>query len=161
MEAMSAAERLSIEEKDATLAELLDRAERGEAVAINRGGRPVAQLVPAPPARDPRQVREALEKLAEIREKISAESGPITLEEILALRHEGHRYAWPFLCLDASVTLAAIWPEERHSVGRGLMAKIMPVGRWFPSSDPEIANSASHAIGVDRWPAIVPRVFES
>jgi prevent-host-death family protein len=34
------------------LAELLDRVERGESVTITRHGKPVAQLVPPPPAQE-------------------------------------------------------------------------------------------------------------
>lgn len=89
---MSAATKSSIEERETTLSDLLDRAERGEEVTISRQGRPVARLVPAAPAHDPEKARQAVQRIFELRDKIRAEHGPVSLEEILASRHEGHRY---------------------------------------------------------------------
>jgi prevent-host-death family protein len=89
---MSAAATSSIDEADANLADLLDRAERGEEVTINRHGRPVASLVPAPPAHDVAKALRAVQELAALREKLRAESGPTTTDEILDLIREGRKY---------------------------------------------------------------------
>ncbi len=89
---MSAATNLSVDEQDTSLADLLDRVERGEEITVSRHGRPIARLVPAPVAHDVERARRAVEKLAELREQLRAEHGTVSLEEILAWRHEGHRY---------------------------------------------------------------------
>lgn len=61
--------------------------ERGVAVRIIRDGRAVAQLVPEAEARA-REVAEAIEGLRAFRKK----SGKAPLDEVLASRHEGHKY---------------------------------------------------------------------
>jgi prevent-host-death family protein len=51
-------------EAETHLGELLDRVERGESVTITRHGKPVAQLVPTPPAQKRNRadvIRELLE----------------------------------------------------------------------------------------------------
>ena len=69
------------------LPELLREVEQGETVVITRRGRPVARLVPAEEI-DRAKVREAIEWIREARKK-----GPkVSVEEILASIHEGHRY---------------------------------------------------------------------
>ena len=64
--------------------QLSSHAERGETVASTHG-RPVAHLVPARNAREEavRRFRSERAKLPPIR---------MSLEELLAARHEGHRY---------------------------------------------------------------------
>jgi antitoxin (DNA-binding transcriptional repressor) of toxin-antitoxin stability system len=74
------------------LSELLDRVERGEEIVITRHGRPVARLSRTGPGHDVAAARAAVEALAELGRKIAAESGPFTIEEILAWRDEGRRY---------------------------------------------------------------------
>ena len=91
---MSASAPRMIDEKDASLSDLLDRAEHGEAITISRHGRPVAQLIPtAPESGDVEEARKAVARLLELPAEL-ARSGvqSCTIEEILALRHEGHKY---------------------------------------------------------------------
>jgi prevent-host-death family protein len=74
-------------EAKAHLAQLLDEVERGETVVITRHGKPIARLVPEkPPATGQRLV----ERIRAFRE---SRRGPSTsVEELLAWRHEGHKY---------------------------------------------------------------------
>jgi prevent-host-death family protein len=74
----------------ARLPEYLDAVERGETIIVTRHGKPVAHLVPAPAARDDR-VRQAIEELLAFRKKRRKGQG-MTIKEILAARHEGHKY---------------------------------------------------------------------
>ena len=73
------------------LSDLLDRVERGEELVITRRGRPVARLIPALPTNDIEKARTAVKELFEIREQIRARRGPVSLEEIIAMRDEGRR----------------------------------------------------------------------
>lgn len=76
-------------ELKAKLSEILGDVERGETVSITRHGKPIARIIPEHhPTRE--KVQRAIEEMRRLRE-----SGPktgITLDEILAWRHEGHRY---------------------------------------------------------------------
>jgi prevent-host-death family protein len=74
-------------EAKAKFAELLDEVERGRIVRITRHGRPVARLVPEPETREA-EVAEAIKSLYALREQV----GKAPLAEILASRHEGHKY---------------------------------------------------------------------
>ena len=76
-------------EAKAKFAQILRTVERGETVVITRHGKKIAHIVPAEDAERAKR-REALERLREMRKKW----GPtgMTREEILAARHEGHRY---------------------------------------------------------------------
>ena len=76
-------------EAKARFAEILRKVEDGETVAITRHGKTVAHLVPA---RDQEQAERdaAVDRFLEIRRRW-APTG-MTEEEILAARHEGHRY---------------------------------------------------------------------
>ncbi len=65
----------------------LDQVERGETLVITRHGKPVARLTPVP-ATDREHVLRPLQQIAEVRET----PGKMTLDEILAARHEGHKY---------------------------------------------------------------------
>jgi prevent-host-death family protein len=71
----------------ARLPQFLDEVERGETIIITRHGRAVAHLVPAP-ARDRDRVRRALDGISALRQRTSH----ISLDELLASRHEGHKY---------------------------------------------------------------------
>lgn len=73
------------------LSELLDCVERGEEVVITRRGKPVAKLVATSEATDPERSREALQRLADLRDRLRSEGVSFTAEEILALRDEGRR----------------------------------------------------------------------
>jgi prevent-host-death family protein len=69
------------------LPRLLRAAERGETVIITRHGRPVAQLGPV---QQPRgfDMAEAMATLEALRRRLPK----VSLGEILAWRHEGHKY---------------------------------------------------------------------
>ena len=81
---------LEIAEAQSRLAELIRDVERGESVAITCDGRTVAHIVPAPYERDAVSRNEALERFL----RVSAEWRPanVAREEILAWRHEGHKW---------------------------------------------------------------------
>lgn len=69
------------------LPRLIRAVERGETVVITRHGRPVARLVPFE-EQDRAEVIEAIERIKRAR----AGRPRVPLEELLAARHEGHRY---------------------------------------------------------------------
>jgi antitoxin (DNA-binding transcriptional repressor) of toxin-antitoxin stability system len=69
------------------LAQLLDEVERGETVVITRHGKPIARLVPEVHGRQA-EVAKAIERLKAFRRTMPR----IPLDELLAARHEGHRY---------------------------------------------------------------------
>ena len=69
----------------ARLSELLNEVERGETILITRHGKAIARITPEG---DPRRraIDEALAELEAFRRTMPK----LTLEEILAARHEGH-----------------------------------------------------------------------
>jgi hypothetical protein len=69
------------------LPRLLDDVEGGETLVITRHGKAIARLVPEADVRREEIVRAFADMRA-----IAARSGGMTVEEILAARHEGHRY---------------------------------------------------------------------
>ena len=73
----------------ARLAELLRDVERGESITITRNGKKIAALVPIEDY-EKEQRRQAIERFKEARRGWRPVN--ISLEEILAWRHEGHRY---------------------------------------------------------------------
>jgi len=73
------------------LPRLLDRVERGESLTITRRGRPVARLVPVE-AHDRERAEKAARNLEKLRLRLRAEKRSVSIEEILASRHEGHRF---------------------------------------------------------------------
>ena len=76
-------------EAKAKLAELLRMVERGESVVITRHGKPIAHMVPAL-ENDLARRRAAVERFRERRRKWRKID--MSTEEILAARHEGHRF---------------------------------------------------------------------
>ena len=76
-------------ELKAKLSEILGDVERGETIHITRHGKAIARIVPEEHP-SPEKVRSAIERMRKLRE--TAPKTGITLEEILAWRHEGHRY---------------------------------------------------------------------
>jgi prevent-host-death family protein len=69
------------------LAQLLDEVERGETVVITRHGKAIARLVPDAHGHGDAR-RRAVEEIRAFRRQ-----GPSTrVEELLAWRHEGHKY---------------------------------------------------------------------
>lgn len=69
------------------LPQLLDDVERGETVVITRHGRPIARLVPETDQRQA-EVDRALDGIRRLR----ARTARVTLAELLASCHEGHKY---------------------------------------------------------------------
>lgn len=70
--------------------ELLERVARGEEVVITKHDKPVARIIPeGRPSLE--KVREAIEGLRQLRERIALRSAPLTDEEIVALIKEGRR----------------------------------------------------------------------
>ena len=69
------------------LPRLLRAAERGETVIITRHGKPVAQLGPV----EDKRREEVAEVIARMK-RARARRAKVTVEEILAWRHEGHKY---------------------------------------------------------------------
>ena len=69
------------------LLRLLDDVERGETILITRRGRRIARVVPEAERRQD-EIDRAVEDIKELRKH----TGKITVEEILAWRHEGHKY---------------------------------------------------------------------
>ncbi len=74
-------------EAKARLAELLRNVEHGETIAITRHGKIVAHLTPAH-AQDRTEREAAVDRF--LQRRTSWSSAGMSLEEILALRHEGH-----------------------------------------------------------------------
>jgi prevent-host-death family protein len=68
-------------------AELLDEVERGHTIRITRHGKTIARLVPEAEQRAA-EIAEAIKELRALREK----TAKAPLAEILASRHEGHKY---------------------------------------------------------------------
>jgi len=73
------------------LPQLLDEVERGATIVITRHGRRIARLVPEARRRQ-QEIDAALEDIEKLGRQIREESGGATVEEILAWRHEGHKY---------------------------------------------------------------------
>ncbi|MEO9189048.1 MAG: type II toxin-antitoxin system prevent-host-death family antitoxin [Acetobacteraceae bacterium] len=71
----------------ARFAELLTDVERGETVVVTRHGRPIARIVP-----DEDQRQKEIDEAREVIKKLRRHSGRVSTEEILAWRHEGHKY---------------------------------------------------------------------
>jgi len=69
------------------LPQILDEVERGETIIITRHGRPIARLVPEIDKRR-EEVAAALQEIDRLRKHMPR----LTVEEILAARHEGHNY---------------------------------------------------------------------
>lgn len=75
---------------------LLRSVEQGESIVITRHGRPIARLTP-----DGEKQRAdnnaAVQAILELRKQIQADwkkrgLPPLTTEEIIAMKHEGHKY---------------------------------------------------------------------
>ena len=71
----------------ARLLRILDEVERGETVIITRHGRPIARLVPEAQRRQ-KEIDDAVEGLR----ALGLRTGKISSRELLASRHEGHKY---------------------------------------------------------------------
>ena len=82
---------IAASEAKARLSELLDAVERGETIAITRHGRRIARLVPEKERRQ-QEIEAAIANIRKLGEEVRKEHGPTSIEEILAWRHEGHKY---------------------------------------------------------------------
>ena len=69
------------------LPQLLDEIERGESIIITRHGRAIARLIPEDVMRRDGQA-EAVERLKALRVTMPR----VPLDELMAMRHEGHRH---------------------------------------------------------------------
>ncbi len=78
---------VKIGEAKTRLSELIARVEAGEEVIIARGREPVARLAPLDAERRAR-VGQAIADIRALR----ARARPVSVEENLAWKHEGHRY---------------------------------------------------------------------
>ena len=76
-------------EAKAKFAQILRTVEQGETVVITRHGKKIARIIPDEDA-EIAERKAAVERLKELRK--SWEPTGMTREEILAARHEGHRY---------------------------------------------------------------------
>jgi prevent-host-death family protein len=74
-------------EAETHLLQLLDEVERGETIIIKRHGRAIAWIVPEADRRR-QEIDRALADMQELRKH----TGEVSIEEILAWRHEGHKY---------------------------------------------------------------------
>lgn len=72
---------------EADFGTLLDEVERGETIIITRGGHAVARSVPEA-GRAHQDAGQAIADIKELRKR----TGKMSVEEILAWRHEGHKY---------------------------------------------------------------------
>ncbi len=79
---------ISAYEAKTHLPRLLRAAERGETVIITRHGKPVAQIGPVENQERREDVTEVIERMKRAR----AKRARVSIEEILAWRHEGHKY---------------------------------------------------------------------
>lgn len=77
---------VGIYEAKTHLTRLIDEVERGNSITITRHGRPVARLVPEPPA-ERRSVKETIEALKEFRR--GHPLGDVTIRELI---DEGRRF---------------------------------------------------------------------
>jgi prevent-host-death family protein len=73
------------------LPQLLDEVERGATIVITRHGRRIARLVPEAQRRQ-QEIDAAIDNIKKLGRQIREETGGATVEEILAWRHEGHKY---------------------------------------------------------------------
>ena len=71
--------------------QLLDAVERGTTIVILRHGKPIARIVPDEQGRRDR-IGEAIANIEKLAKERTKRFGPMTLEEILSLRHDGHKY---------------------------------------------------------------------
>jgi prevent-host-death family protein len=76
-------------ELKAKLSAILGDVERGEVVEITRHGKTIARLVPGDVQRK-HETRRAIDDLRKLRASLPKVG--ITIEDILSMRHEDHRY---------------------------------------------------------------------
>jgi prevent-host-death family protein len=77
----------SASDAKARLSELLDKVEHGETIVITRHGRVIARIMPEASVRQ-KEVDGAIAGINALRKRV----GKISLAEMLASRHKGHKY---------------------------------------------------------------------
>lgn len=87
---MSVQREVGLFEAKTHLSELVADVEGGDSITLTRRGKPVARLVPVEDHRKAER-REALRRMAALREELSGQGVRFTLGEILAARDEGRR----------------------------------------------------------------------
>jgi prevent-host-death family protein len=80
---------ISATEAKARFAALLSDVERGETVEITRHGKTIARITPEIDARKD-EVRRAIDEMKQLRASLPKTG--ITVDDILEMRHEGHKY---------------------------------------------------------------------
>jgi prevent-host-death family protein len=75
----------------AHLFRLLNDVERGETIVITRHRRPIARIIPEARRRQ-EQIDRAVEQIKALGKEIAREHGPISIEEIVSLVYESHKY---------------------------------------------------------------------
>jgi prevent-host-death family protein len=80
---------ISATEAKARFAALLSDVERGETVEITRHGKTIARITPEIDTRKD-EVRRAIEEMRQLR--ASLPKAGITVDDILDMRHQGHKY---------------------------------------------------------------------
>lgn len=78
-------------EAKAKFSALLDAVERGETIAITRHGQTVARIIPNVVI-DKSKVEATIAGIKALRAELAKSMPPLTTEELLAMRHEGHKY---------------------------------------------------------------------
>jgi prevent-host-death family protein len=68
--------------------QVLDRVANGETITITRHGKPIARIVPETDAYDQQRHEAARSLKQDFRGALKG----VTLDDLLAMRHEGHRY---------------------------------------------------------------------
>ncbi|MCY4100102.1 MAG: type II toxin-antitoxin system prevent-host-death family antitoxin [Rhodobacteraceae bacterium] len=69
---------------------LLQEASRGKKIVITLRGKPVAKIVPFEEPESP-NTNDLLTRINNLRNRISLQTGPISLDEILSFRDEGRK----------------------------------------------------------------------
>lgn len=77
-------------ELKAKLSEILGDVERGEAIDVTRHGKTIARISPAGDSERRKRVLKAIADM-EVLRKSRPPTG-LTIEDLLEMRHEGHRY---------------------------------------------------------------------
>ena len=79
-------------EADDNLLELLRSVENGDTIVITRHGRKIAHLTPPDEERERKLRKEAWDEIERRRATWKKTENTMTTQEILDLRHEGHRF---------------------------------------------------------------------
>lgn len=81
-------ESVSLFEAKTHLSALVERAGKGETIVITKHGRPTAKIVPI----EEPKARMSHDEIVEGFRRLRKRSKGFTIEEIIAMKHEGHRF---------------------------------------------------------------------